>query len=325
MENGDIIKPKDIVNWIKGELQKQSDNDVYINIEKIEVNDGDVSIKPRELPELGEGERLELEKDEEKKDKKDKKDKKIESEEIEEVKSNRQIIYPEGKEEEPGMGYTGLTQPGVWVEPRAKLDLDNEEDINKLIDEYINKHAKETHKYKFGDRVQLVHEPYSKGTFLEVQDSKPGDIDLLVFFDEPQVNKERVLEVNPTEIKYIGEANEKQLEEAKEAYKKYKEKKKKYEEDFEEKVENIIENEKIIEKEEKELEKSESIELDLENKEHINRLIDEYLLSKKAQIYPSLEECQRALRGMTLDPTKNYVCSEVDKGTGRYMIVVTPK
>jgi len=110
----------------------------------------------------------------------------------------------------------------------------------------LNKESKEEKiKYKFGDRIQLKIDPKNKGTYLFTQDSKPADIDLVIFFDKAQIDKERILEVNPTEIIKLKEtATEEQLEEATEAMKEWKKKHKKYEDNFDEKVETVLEKEK---------------------------------------------------------------------------------
>jgi len=337
---------KKIIDSVMSEVTKKSEKNVTINIEKVEVHDGDVTLKPRELPEVDNGGKVYIEKEFEPEIKDDPKN----------------IIQPEGKEPEEGIGYGG-DRPGTWVSPKyddKKGELDTElsdeeieekkmeliqwaedtfikwdpeteehyydfdfneikqigeemnlteEQISDVINELkeivpeiesnasLNKssrirktpnknewcviaesgrsmgcydskkkaeerlkqvemfkhmkasdqnieNSKSLHDFKFGDRIKLKTDEDIEGTVLEIQDTKPGDIDLLVFFDQPQVEGETIIEVNPTEVIKIGEASEEQKDRAKNAFKEFEDKRKKYEENFEEKVESIMENKK---------------------------------------------------------------------------------
>jgi hypothetical protein len=235
----------------------------------------------------------------------------------------KEIVYPEGKEEETGKGYTGLAQPGVWVEPRATLDINNQKTIDSVIDEYVKKVPKDKTdkdkykkelidktvkfdrdkkeiKYKFGDRITLKIDKANKGTFLFIQDSKPADIDALILFDKPQIEKERVLEVNPTEIIKLDEkVTEEQLEEAKEAMKEWKKKHKKYEKGFDEKVEQVIENNDI----------------DKPKKESNLEII---ALSEDEAKRQAAEEGAK-------DSAKQFFVEETSKGSGVWIVKSKPK
>ena len=104
--------------------------------------------------------------------------------------------------------------------------------------------------FKKYDRVHLKSDPSVKGTYMEVQDSKPGDIDDLVVFDEA-FEGTHIIETTPMELEGEGvQADAEQQAFADEQFAAYEGEHKEYEADFEEKVEGISEGKDIAEKEE---------------------------------------------------------------------------
>jgi hypothetical protein len=98
-------------------------------------------------------------------------------------------------------------------------------------------------KYKFGDPVELIEDPKKKGIFLDVQNSKSGDIDLLIYWLEPQIEDYHVVEESPLHVRPSDfEVTEEMLEQAKAAYKQWKEDMKEYKKQYKEEYEQIVDD-----------------------------------------------------------------------------------
>jgi hypothetical protein len=99
------------------------------------------------------------------------------------------------------------------------------------------------------ERVHIKSDPQIKGTFMQVQDSKPADVDDVVVLDEA-FEGHNVIEIAPVELESEGMANDEQKATADQQYAEYKEQLGKYEnEGFSEKVEEAIESKDIEKKE----------------------------------------------------------------------------
>lgn len=97
-----------------------------------------------------------------------------------------------------------------------------EEDLEKTADQELKEFL----------RVELeTSDRLIEGTILEVNDLKPGDIDIAVLWDEP-INGERVTEVHPQEIAILESAKGEHLETAKRIQSILKESKEEYDEAF---------------------------------------------------------------------------------------------
>jgi hypothetical protein len=122
-------------------------------------------------------------------------------------------------------------KPGIMgLAKKAKEDISEIMEIKEDKSEDLS----------FGSRVISKTNPI-KGTVLEVTEVKPGDVDILVLWDKPLINKKRLVEVDPTEIEPIDEeATPNQLEEAKDEFAKYRKGRKEHEKEFEEKVEQEV-------------------------------------------------------------------------------------
>jgi len=55
-----------------------------------------------------------------------------------------------------------------------------------------------------GEMVADINDPKNVGIYLQTQDGKPGDIDVLVYFLRPQIDGHHVVEVSPLDLVEIA-------------------------------------------------------------------------------------------------------------------------
>lgn len=245
---------------------KRADN-VTINVDKIEIGDGEVNIKPRELPEAPEGGSIEIEKPE-KQSLLPTLPEDFESEEEPKKKSSLsrsasytvEIYHTEEEadrdygEDSKGEGwyyYGTASTPTLAEKYKAYLSQEGWK-VRVLPVDYVEKAAKEDVMdesieeedidFDYGDLIQLKKDPTKQGIFLETMDGKPGDIDILCYFFEPQAGY-HVIEVPPTDIERVpSEPTDEQMEAAEVAYEAWEEEIEEYEEEgFKNKVEEAEE------------------------------------------------------------------------------------
>jgi len=97
----------------------------------------------------------------------------------------------------------------------------SEKDISRPIKEF--------------DRVRLLLDDV-KGTVIDINLSKPGDVDYVIYVDK-LVHGQDLVEAHPTEIKLLDEpATDEQIDKAKKRKKLYEKEKKKYEKDFKKEI-----------------------------------------------------------------------------------------
>jgi len=108
--------------------------------------------------------------------------------------------------------------------------------------------AQEGVRFNKYDRVHLKSDPTVTGTWMETQDSKPGDVDDLVVLDEA-FEGHHVIEITPMELEADGtQVSEEQKAFADNEFDKYKSQMDVYDEGFNDKVEVAIEDRDLNEK-----------------------------------------------------------------------------
>jgi hypothetical protein len=134
-------------------------------------------------------------------------------------------------------------------EKEEKTELKQEIKDSKKEMKLSKRAEDENVKFKKYERVHLKSDPNTKGPYMEIQDSKPGDIDVLVVMDKAY-DGYNIIEVMPAELETDGgQATPEQKSEADSEFVKYMKEHEKYETDFEEKVEGIVEGDEIAQKE----------------------------------------------------------------------------
>lgn len=103
----------------------------------------------------------------------------------------------------------------VSIKPKIKI---------KKSDEVEEQEKEAELELKFGDLVNMKLDPENKAIFLEDQDSKPGDIDLLLYFLKPQIDGHQVIETPHVEVQPDPnrKATPEEISAAKTAFNKYK-------------------------------------------------------------------------------------------------------
>lgn len=90
---------------------------------------------------------------------------------------------------------------------------------------------------KFGDLVNIKLDPENKAIYLEDQDSKPGDVDLLLYYLKPQIDGHQIIETPHVEVQLDPnrKATAEELETAKTAYEAHKKELQDYKDGFKKK------------------------------------------------------------------------------------------
>ncbi len=126
-------------------------------------------------------------------------------------------------------------------EKEEKPELKQEIKDSKKEMKLSKKAEGENVEFKKHERVHLKSDPNVKGTYMEIQDTKPGDIDVLVVMDKAYEGH-NVIEVMPAELESDGQqATAEQQSVADEQFASYKDEIAQYDEGFKDKVNDAIE------------------------------------------------------------------------------------
>jgi len=131
-----------------------------------------------------------------------------------------------------------------WVLWRACIDEKDKlaEELDSLVKQLsiMKKTAGKTQKepFKVFDKVQLASNKKLEGYIIHINDDKPGDVDYIVYWDQPVAGK-LITEVHPTEITKIGEASEEEIKILQVERDKFLKQKEMYEEQFDQKIKEI--------------------------------------------------------------------------------------
>lgn len=206
---------KAIKEW--DEIQKKipkkinaKEGDTEINIGDMHVSD-EGTVKLRELPEVAEGTT-------------------INREHVEDDEKEEKYKLKLSKHAEDDSVKFNVPPAGTKAEPAAQSSKDM--DAIRTDDNV---------QFKRYERVHLKSDPNTKGTYMEIQDSKPGDIDVLVVMDNAYEGH-NVIEVMPADMESDGQqATPEQQSVADEQFKVYKDEIAQYDEGFKDKVNDAIE------------------------------------------------------------------------------------
>lgn len=91
--------------------------------------------------------------------------------------------------------------------------------------------------FQLGDLVNIKLDPENKAIYLEDQDSKPGDIDLLLYYLKPQIDGHQIIETPHVEVQLdeTRKATDEELSAAKSAHEQYKKDLQDYKDNFKKK------------------------------------------------------------------------------------------
>jgi len=133
----------------------------------------------------------------------------------------------------------------VKIKMKDKSEQSSEENPESQVSKEASvRIAQEGVQFNKYDRVHLKSDPTVTGTWMETQDTKPGDVDDLVVLDEA-FEGHHVIEITPMELETEGmPASEEQTAFADEQFAKYKSEMEVYDKGFDEKVETVMEGEK---------------------------------------------------------------------------------
>ena len=136
----------------------------------------------------------------------------------------------------------------VKIKMKDKSEQSSEENPESQVSKEASVRTAEGITFKPYDRVHLKSDPTVTGTWMETQDSKPGDVDDLVVLDEA-FEGHHVIEITPMELEADGvEVSEEQKAFADNEFDKYKSQMDVYDEGFNDKVEVAIEDRDLNEK-----------------------------------------------------------------------------
>ena len=136
---------------------------------------------------------------------------------------------------------TTINREHVEDEEKEEKDELKQEIKDSKKEMKLSKRAEGDVEFQKYERVHLKSDPNTKGTYMEIQDSKPGDIDVLVVMDNAY-DGYHVIEVMPAELETEGQqASPEQQHSADEKFATYKDEMTQYDEGFKDKVNDAIE------------------------------------------------------------------------------------